>query len=103
MSSVLFKSVNLKRAKVYKNTVSPTQSGEKNSKYWILEPIIQNSSKKDHIMGWSGGTDVKKQIKLKFLTLSDVERYAKKNKIVIDVIMPKEKERIIKSYADNFV
>ncbi len=103
MSSELFKSINLKRAKVYKNSASSTQSGKKNVEYWILEPAIEKSSKRDHIMGWTGRADVKKQIRLKFFTLSEVERYAEKNKIVIDVIESKEKEKIIKSYADNFV
>ena len=102
MSSELFKTVNLKRAKVYKNSASATQSGRHKADYWVLEPTVENISVKDNIMGWSGGSDIKKQIKLKFASLADVERYAKKNKIEIDVIKPKEKVRIIKAYADNF-
>ena len=102
MSSDLFKIVNFKRAKVYKNTVSSTQSGKQNLDYWVLEPSVKNTSMRESIMGWSGCSDVKKQIRLKFSTLGDVERYAKKNKIDINVIEPKEKIKIIKSYADNF-
>ena len=53
-------------------------------------------------MGWSGCSDVKKQIKLKFSTLGDVERYAKNNKSLLILIEPKERVRLYKSYADNF-
>jgi hypothetical protein len=53
-------------------------------------------------MGWSGGSDIKQQIKLKFTSLNDLERYAEQNKISIEIIQPKEKKVIIKSYADNF-
>jgi hypothetical protein len=53
-------------------------------------------------MGWSGGSDIKEQIKLKFSSINDLERYAEKNKISLEIIQPKEKKVIIKSYADNF-
>ena len=48
-------------------------------------------------MGWSGGSDIKQQIKLKFTSLNDLERYAEQNKISIEIIQPKEKKVIIKS------
>ena len=102
MSSSLFKTINFNRAKVYKNASSSTQSGRQNAEYWILEPVVDKISMRDSIMGWPGCSDVKKQIKLKFSTLGDVERYAKKNRIIINIIKPKEKSKIIKSYADNF-
>ena len=102
MSSEVFKTINLQRAKVYKNSASTTQSGRNKAEYWILEPSVENFIIKDNLMGWTGCSDIRKQIKLKFATLGDVERYANKNKIIIDVIEPKEKTRIIKSYADNF-
>ena len=53
-------------------------------------------------MGWSGGRDVKQQIKLKFTSLNDLERYAEQNKISLEIIQPKEKKVIIKAYSDNF-
>ena len=49
-----------------------------------------------------GGSDIKEQIKLKFSSINDLERYAEKNKISLEIIQPKEKKVIIKSYADNF-
>ena len=102
MSLSLFKSVDFIKAKAYKNSTSSTQSGKKRSDYWVLEPLYQKSYVKDDLMGWSGGSDIKNQIKLKFSSINDLERYAEKNKISLEIIQPKEKKVIIKSYADNF-
>ena len=103
MGSVLFKSVNLKRAKVYKKTVSSTQSGRRDSEYWILKPLVDKSFRKDILMGWVGGSDIKNQIQLKFKSLNDLERYAKKNDIIIEINKSKERLKKIKSYAENFI
>jgi len=102
MSNELFKSVNFNSAKVYKKIPSATQSGKNKSDYWILEPVCSKNYTTDTLMGWSGGRDIKQQIKLKFTSLNDLKRYAKKNKISLEIIQPKEKKVIIKSYADNF-
>ena len=102
MSSALFKSVNFIKAKAYKNSNSSTQSGKKRTDYWVLEPLCSQDGVKDDIMGWFGGKDIKGQIKLKFTSINELERYAEKNKILLEIIEPKEKKIIIKSYADNF-
>ena len=102
MSNELFKTVNLTRAKVYKNIFSATQSGKHKGDCWILEPLISKNYVKDNLMGWSGCRDIKQQIKLKFNSLNDLERYAEQNKISLEIIQPKEKKIIIKSYSDNF-
>ena len=102
MSNELFKTVNLTRAKVYKNIFSATQSGKHKGDCWILEPLFSKNYVKDNLMGWSGGRDIKQQIKLKFNSLNDLERYAEQNKISLEIIQPKEKKIIIKSYSDNF-
>ena len=75
---------------------------KKRTDYWILEPICSQNYVRDDLMGWSGGSDIKEQIKLKFSSINDLERYAEKNRISLEIIQPKEKKVIIKSYADNF-
>ena len=102
MSNELFKSFNFNSAKVYKKNFSATQSGKHKGDCWILEPICSKNYIKDNLMGWSGGRDVKQQIKLKFTSLNDLERYAEQNKISLEIIQPKEKKVIIKAYSDNF-
>ena len=102
MSNELFKSFNFNSAKVYKNIFSATQSGKHKGDCWILEPICSKNYIKDNLMGWSGGRDVKQQIKLKFTSLNDLERYAEQNKISLEIIQPKEKKVIIKAYSDSF-
>jgi len=81
MSSALFKSVDFIKAKAYKNSASSTQSGQKRTDHWVLEPIFTQNSVKDDLMGWSGGSDIKEQIKLKFSSINDLKRYAEKYNI----------------------
>ena len=53
-------------------------------------------------MGWESSTDTLSELKLEFSTKVLAINYAKKNKIVYDLIEPKVKKFIKKSYADNF-
>ena len=103
MSSALFKSVDFIKAKAYKNSTSSTQSGKKRTDHWVLEPIFTQNSVKDDLMGWSGGNDIKEQIKLKFSTKELAINYAKKNNIIYYIAEPQKRKLIKKSYADNFL
>ena len=61
----------------------------------MLEPIFTQNLVKDDLMGWSGGNDIKEQIKLKFSSINDLERYAKKYNISLEIIEPKEKKLLL--------
>ena len=93
---------NIFRAKIYKMEPPLTQSGKKNLNYWILEPEINISNNIDSLTGWSGGGDVKKQIRMKFSTLKKAEDFAKKNEIVLEYLKINERSFKNKSYAENF-
>jgi ETC complex I subunit conserved region. len=54
-------------------------------------------------MGWNSSTDTGKQVKIYFDNKDDAIRYAKKNDISFDILDPKKRKIIIKSYADNFI
>ena len=53
-------------------------------------------------MGWSGGGDVRHQIKIKFSTLKEAENYARKNDIDIEHVNNNKRSVKKKSYAENF-
>ena len=53
-------------------------------------------------MGWESSKNTLSELKLKFSNKDDAIKYAKKNKIHYEVIEPKNKKIIKKSYADNF-
>ena len=54
------------------------------------------------LMGWESSTDTLNELKLEFSTKELAIEYANKNKIEFEIIVPKERKIIKKSYADNF-
>ena len=53
-------------------------------------------------MGWSGGSDTRRQVHLNFETKEDAVSYAKRYGIPFQVRDARETPRKIKSYAGNF-
>jgi hypothetical protein len=54
-------------------------------------------------MGWESSSDTLTELKLEFSSRELAINYAKKNKIEFELIEPKKRKTIIKSYADNFL
>ena len=78
------------------------QSGIGKTKNWILE-YIDKKTGINPLMGWESSTHTLSEIKLEFSTKENAIKYAKKNKLIFELIEPKEKKIIKKSYADNFI
>ena len=91
----------MKKAKIYKPSKTAMQSGIKNSKNWIIE-FITNKPGINPLMGWESSTDTLSEVKLEFSTKELAVNYAKNNKINFELIEPKVRKKIKKSYADNF-
>ena len=77
------------------------QSGIAKTKDWILEYIVEKNSI-NPLMGWESSKNTLSELNLKFSSKDSAIKYAKKNKIDYEVIEPKNKKVIKKSYADNF-
>ena len=92
----------MKRAKIYKPAKTAMQSGEGNTKNWLLEFDTLNTDV-NPLMGWQSSKDTMSEIKLKFSTKNQAINYAKKNNIDYYVIEPQERKMIKKSYSDNFL
>ena len=78
------------------------QSGTGKKDKWILEFITKNPTK-NPLMGWESSSDTLSELKLVFTSKELAIRYAKKNKINFDLIEPKKRKTVKKSYADNFL
>ena len=78
------------------------QSGRGKLKSWILEFETKDPSI-NPLMGWETSTDTLEEVTLKFPSKEKAIEYAKKNNISYNLVEPKEKEFVIKSYADNFL
>ena len=78
------------------------QSGIKKFDKWIIEFITEKPGI-NPLMGWESSTDTNSELKLEFSTKELAIEYAKKNKINFELIEPKIRKIIKKSYADNFL
>ena len=78
------------------------QSGLGKNDIWILE-FETNNPTTNPLMGWESSSDTLSEIKLEFSTKELAINYAKKKKIDFDIIEPKKRKTVKKSYADNFL
>ena len=76
------------------------QSGIAKKNKWILEFITKDPTK-NPLMGWESSSDTLSEIKLEFSTKDLAINYAKKKKIDFELIEPKKRKTVKKSYADN--
>ena len=78
------------------------QSGFGKSEKWLLEFKTKDPGK-NPLMGWESSSDTLTELKLEFSTKELAINYAKKKKIDFEVIEPKKRKTLKKSYADNFL
>ena len=91
----------MKKAKIYKPTKTAMQSGTKKFNKWILEYITERPGI-NPLMGWESSTDTLGELVLQFASKDMAVQYAKKNNINFEIIEPKSRKIVKKSYADNF-
>jgi hypothetical protein len=92
----------MKKAKIYIPNKSPMQSGLGKTNKWILEFITRDPTT-NPLMGWESSSDTLTELKMEFTTKELAINYAKKMKIDYELIEPKKRKIIKKSYADNFL
>ena len=78
------------------------QSGTGKKDKWILEFITKDPTK-NPLMGWESSSDTLTELKLEFSSKELAVNYAKKKKIDFEIIEPKKRKTVKKSYADNFL
>mgnify|MGYP002870564900 CR=1 FL=1 len=78
------------------------QSGFGKTDKWILEFEIDDPTK-NPLMGWESSSDTYSELKMEFSTKDLAINYAKKKKIDFELIEPKKRKVVKKSYANNFL
>ena len=78
------------------------QSGNGKTDKWILE-FETNNPTNNPLMGWESSNDTYTELKLEFSSKELAIDYAKKKKIEFELIEPKKRKTVKKSYADNFL
>ena len=92
----------MRKAKIYIPNKSPMQSGLGKTDKWILE-YETNDPTSNPLMGWESSNDTLSELILEFSSKELAIEYAKKNKINVEIIEPRKRKIVKKSYADNFL
>ena len=91
----------MKKAKIYKPSKTAMQSGTKKFDKWVLKFITKKPGI-NPLMGWESSTDTYSELTMNFPSKDIAITYAMKNEIDYELVEPKNRKLIKKSYADNF-
>ena len=89
-------------ARIYKPARTAMQSGQANTRDWLLVYEPEVARKIEPLMGWTSSSDMKQQLRLRFATQEEAVAYADRHGIRYRVYEPKESARRKIAYADNF-
>ncbi|MBW6420104.1 ETC complex I subunit [Rhizobium sp. XQZ8] len=89
-------------AKIFRPAKTAMQSGKAKTHLWVLEFDQEQPRRIDPILGYTSSGDMKQQLRLTFETLELAVAYAEREGIEYRVIQPKEANRQVVSYTDNF-
>jgi hypothetical protein len=92
----------MKKAIIYIPNKNPMQSGNAKNNKWILEFKTKDPTT-NPLMGWESSSDTLSELRLEFSSKETAINYAKKKKINFNLIEPKKRKTVKKSYADNFL
>ena len=78
------------------------QSGTGKTDKWIFEYETKDPTI-NPLMGWESSSDTLTELRLEFSSKELAINYAKKKKIDFEIIEPRKRKIVKKSYADNFL
>jgi hypothetical protein len=90
------------KARIFQPDKNAMQSGTANSKDWLFTFVPEKPYLIDPLMGWTGMTEMPREIRLCFNTKEEAVAYADKHRIPYEVTLPNPRRQVRKSYADNF-
>ncbi len=92
----------MKKAIIYIPNKNPMQSGLGKTNKWVLEFKTKDPTT-NPLMGWESSNDTLTELKLEFSSKEQAINYTKKKKIEYEIIEPRKRKTVKKSYADNFL
>ena len=88
---------------IFQPSNSAMQSGLGKSGKWCLSNSTANELFISSVFCWTGSSNSEKNLTLFFDTLESAVRYAESKSLKFDVIEPKKRKIIKKSYSRNFI
>ena len=89
-------------ARIYNPSKTAMQSGQANTKAWVLDFEPEQPRRVEPLMGWTSSGDMRQQVRLHFETKDEAVAYCERAGIPYQVAEPKQAARRMISYSDNF-
>jgi hypothetical protein len=89
-------------ARIYKPSKTAMQSGQANTRDWVLDFEPEKPRQVEPLMGWTSSSDMRQQLRLRFASQDDAVAYCERHGIAYHVFEPKPPARRAIAYADNF-
>jgi hypothetical protein len=90
------------KARIFQPAKTAMQSGRAKTQQWKLEFAPEQAFFTEPLMGWTGMTDMPREINLFFPTKEAAISYAEKRRIPYEISAPNPRVLQPKAYADNF-
>ncbi len=90
------------QVRIYKPPKTAMQSGQANTKRWVLEYEPTAPRQVEPLMGWTSSRDTRGQVRLRFSSSEEAVAFARKHGLMYTLEQPREKKLRPKAYADNF-
>ncbi|MDJ0607816.1 MAG: ETC complex I subunit [Kiloniellales bacterium] len=90
------------QVRIYQPPKTAMQSGQGNTKKWVMEFEPESARRVEPLMGWTSSRDTKGQVRLRFDTADEAVAYARKHGLMYTLERPHERKHRPKAYADNF-
>ena len=89
-------------ARIYKPAKTAMQSGQANTKGWVLDFAPEEPRQVEPLMGWTSSGDMRQQVRLRFASKEEAVAYCEREGIAYQVFEAKPAARRTISYSDNF-
>ncbi len=90
------------QVRIYQPPKTAMQSGQANTKRWVLEFEPEAARQVEPLMGWTSSPDTKGQVRLRFDNAEEATAFARKHGLMYTLERPQERKLRPKAYADNF-
>ena len=91
-------------ARIYQPARNAMQSGQAKTNAWILEYVPEAAKTLDPLMGWTGSSDMRGQVKVSFESQDAAVDFAKRHGVAYRVLKTHKRKPLVRAggYAENF-
>lgn len=89
-------------ARIYKPAKTAMQSGQANTKAWVLDFEPEEPRQVEPLMGWTSSSDMQQQVRLRFATKEEAIAYCERCGLAYQLFEGKPLPRRPIAYSDNF-